>query len=1119
MPPRPDSGHPRNIHEQIGLAHFKPAVINDATWSHISAHFAEVRELKTDGEHKAEGGQAVVLEAKEKEKPNRRVAIKVYKGNSDADRKLFEREVAAVGSPHLPRDLVVEFFGCCRDSGLQPYLVLERIDGRDPVDYVQNPEPLSMSRRIALFERYCRAMQRLHDGDLVLRDVNAGNVLIEPGDKIRFIDFAAVTSIAKGLNRSTVRIPLATPDTVPIEVLRGEIKASQQTDLYAAVGIGFHMLTGKAKGDVLKEHGILDENHAQAATVWESELKLRRVPRTVRAIIIKGLGKKDPREDGLDPHVYATIGAIADDIARWKTSIEQLRRGALLAALLLIVALPGALGWFKWNELRQTSELVTNRRLIGDLQQQVGELTTREHVAVKKLLDDAGQAARRMDEAQTRGEPLSVSLKFADEVQSKLRQALEIGDGIERGTKQRTALGSVLLEQDRVHKSQFWATDAPTIRKRLDDLQKRYVAIGKRIEAGDVSGKALAAGPSIAETPAASALPLTTRSDLGTQLAELQADLIALFEDNLLARQALQVRATYERDKRSVSERVQKLEGFVLIHKTAQDGEQEFELGDFKAAATNFGRAVDRLEEYLKQPNIETAEEKQNRQRVTVDLVKVLETDKAQLQSRIAQLTGDVDAKLKHVSDLQTQITQLSAKQLEDQAARTTAETKLAAAEIKAKDFDQTKASLTKTTTELETAKKTLTTQQKKLIEVEPKLAQAEQDRDQFQREADRWKKRATENPGAVIPFNEKLAEIEKDLGKLDTKNWDATQAAFVKAGAEYRKIEVERAALVAPNKFEAKHPKVKEKDKELAQAQSLLEAALKKLDNADRFQFDALQKQIDSRQKLHDEERGLGVAEQNTELVDLRRVIASLKQKQTRHADGNARAAGTGKSLALKDLLALGGGFGLPSTPGEVRDIKVAGVDLPFVAIPLPPNGKFKMGTPPSESGHQDDETQVDVTLTVPYAALKTEITQAMYTAVTKSSPWQRKSYVKEGAMYPAAWVSANDADLWCQKATAEARQTGAITARERNTLPTEAQWEWMARGGTTTAYFHGLDDAKLGDFAWYDQNAWGIGEKYAHEVVKKKPNPYWLLDTSGNVWEWCRDTYSNKLPGGTNP
>ncbi len=343
MPPRPPSGDPRNIHQDLGLAHIKPAVIDDATWSHISERFAEVRELKTDGEHKAEGGQAVVLEAKEREKPRRRVAIKVYKTNSDADRKLFEREVAVVGSPHLPRDLVVQFFGCCRDSGLQPYLVLERIDGRNPVDYVQNPEPLSMSRRIALFERYCRAMQRLHDCDLVLRDVSAGNVLIEPGDKIRFIDFAAATSNTKSFERGTVSIPLATPDTVPIEVLRGEIKASQQTDLYAAVGIGFHMLTGKSKGDVLKEHGILDENHAQAATVWNAELKLRQVPRAVRGFILKGLTKKDQREPN-NPHVYAKIGAIADDIARWKTSIERLRRGALLAALLLLVALPGRVG-------------------------------------------------------------------------------------------------------------------------------------------------------------------------------------------------------------------------------------------------------------------------------------------------------------------------------------------------------------------------------------------------------------------------------------------------------------------------------------------------------------------------------------------------------------------------------------------------------------------------------------------------------------------------------------------------------------------------------------------------------------------------------------------------------
>ena len=232
----PDSGDPGNMFQELKIDEHKPAAVSDKTWARILENFAEVRELATGGEAKAEGGQAVVFEGKERQKPGRPVAIKVYKRNTEADRKLFEREVSVVGSIHLPRDLIVQLYDVCRDPDVQPFLVLERIQGVEPLDYVQKPEPMPIAGRIDLFERFCREMQRLHHCNLVLRDVNARNVLIESGGKIRFIDFASATEHVKGFEHASMSIPLATPDCVPIEVIRGEIKASQRTDLYAASG-------------------------------------------------------------------------------------------------------------------------------------------------------------------------------------------------------------------------------------------------------------------------------------------------------------------------------------------------------------------------------------------------------------------------------------------------------------------------------------------------------------------------------------------------------------------------------------------------------------------------------------------------------------------------------------------------------------------------------------------------------------------------------------------------------------------------------------------------------------------------------------------------------------------
>lgn len=205
----------------------------------------------------------------------------------------------------------------------------------------------------------------------------------------------------------------------------------------------------------------------------------------------------------------------------------------------------------------------------------------------------------------------------------------------------------------------------------------------------------------------------------------------------------------------------------------------------------------------------------------------------------------------------------------------------------------------------------------------------------------------------------------------------------------------------------------------------------------------------------------------------------------------------------------------------GERRVVTIEGIDFAFRWCPPTTSfpGKFRMGTPTSESGHFSDETQVDVILDIGYWMLETEVTQAMYFAVVKARPWQGKEWVNEGANYPAVYMTWQDASDFCDKLTGAARQSGVLSANAKIALPTEAQWEWAARAGTTTAYFFGDDVATLGDFAWYYENAWNIGEKYAHQVGLKNPNQWGLLDMTGNVWELCSDEFHSTLSGGTNP
>jgi len=174
-------------------------------------------------------------------------------------------------------------------------------------------------------------------------------------------------------------------------------------------------------------------------------------------------------------------------------------------------------------------------------------------------------------------------------------------------------------------------------------------------------------------------------------------------------------------------------------------------------------------------------------------------------------------------------------------------------------------------------------------------------------------------------------------------------------------------------------------------------------------------------------------------------------------------------------------------------------------------PANKFIMGSREKESGRQEDDNQVDVTISCPFYLGVTEVTQGQWKSVMSSAPWKGKDLVKEGADYPATFVSWDDAVSFCKK----------LSKREGKTyrLPTEAEWEYACRGGSTTAYSFGSSKYQLIDHAWIDANTWNIGERYAHEVGQKRSNSFGLYDMHGNVWEWCSDLYGSSLPGGLDP
>ena len=183
-------------------------------------------------------------------------------------------------------------------------------------------------------------------------------------------------------------------------------------------------------------------------------------------------------------------------------------------------------------------------------------------------------------------------------------------------------------------------------------------------------------------------------------------------------------------------------------------------------------------------------------------------------------------------------------------------------------------------------------------------------------------------------------------------------------------------------------------------------------------------------------------------------------------------------------------------------------GIGMELVVIPP---GTFTMGSPDYEKGRRDEETQVSVTLTRAFQMSRTEVTQAQWRAVMKTTPWKGEWHVKEGADYPATYVSWEDAVSFCEK----------LSRRERKAyrLPTEAEWEWACRAGTKSAWSFGESEEELGQYAWFGLNASQMKELHARRVGQMLPNGFGLSDMHGNVLELCGDWYGDKLVEGKNP
>ncbi|MSR59941.1 MAG: hypothetical protein EXS05_20270 [Planctomycetaceae bacterium] len=644
----PSSSEPTNLHEGLGTADAARRLLWPGTLAAIDR-----QGLTLQGEI-FHGATGVVIQAKDRG-TGRKLAIKVYFDPAD-DKSLamFQRERQVLCSESVPSDILPQFFsaGGQGSSGprdvaqrVQPFLVLEHIDGRRIYDYVSTPRPLPVADRVVIIDKLFRTLQRLHDSDIVHGDVSSNNVLMQKGDRVRLVDLAQARRKAMGYQSAkSVSGKVGTALFSPPALLAGEVQAGVWTDIRQASAVAYHVLTGKLPAG----------SEAEGAAAWGAELTRAAVPTRVARIVLMGLRDRSPRiaDDKPDPRLYPTAASVADALGGWLQARDRRRRLIGMAALFALFLVP-TLGstWHFWQKY-QTERAAYEVRQVAELQDQAAGLANRNHPALQKLFSASDKLKRGGDQAQATGDATTARQRLLDR-RDTLRQILDTSAELERCLPLREDLTVVLAETP-------WTVEARQIRMVVDQLTAESEQIRQLLEQGKTAQAA-------------------------SRLAAFHRQLAQAAKDNALARRASDARRAYQVAAKLVPSRLAELTEYPVIATRAADAETTWEQGDWKAAALGFGQTSLQLGAWV-QANATAAEMAQIKQATEETLVR-LEQENREFQAKVAELQKTIDDRQKQITDLSAQYVaeqkKLDAvrKDLADeQDLRTTAQADLAAA-------------------------------------------------------------------------------------------------------------------------------------------------------------------------------------------------------------------------------------------------------------------------------------------------------------------------------------------------------------------------------------------------------------------------------------------------------
>jgi formylglycine-generating enzyme required for sulfatase activity len=187
---------------------------------------------------------------------------------------------------------------------------------------------------------------------------------------------------------------------------------------------------------------------------------------------------------------------------------------------------------------------------------------------------------------------------------------------------------------------------------------------------------------------------------------------------------------------------------------------------------------------------------------------------------------------------------------------------------------------------------------------------------------------------------------------------------------------------------------------------------------------------------------------------------------------------------------------------PGEIREFTKLKIRFCWC-----PAGSFQMGSREDAPGHLLNETQFEVTLSKGFWMQQTELTQDQYERLMGTNP----AFYK-GPRNPVDSVTWTEAAEFCRRLSALPPEK---RAGNQFRLPTEAEWEYACRSGSTTEFCYGDDEAGLDNYGWYGRNS----ARSTHPVGEKLANAWGLYDMHGNVSEWCQDFYGAYPHKATDP